>query len=70
MAKPPFTYSVKLKMRLLERGYKSLKEWCEDRGFSYRLAQKVVTGRIPARDGVASEIKYALTKEFGEEVLK
>ncbi len=70
MAKPPFTYSMELKMRLLEKGYRSLKEWCEERGFPYRLTQKVVTKRTPAESGKALEIKTALLEEFGEGVLK
>ncbi len=70
MAKPPFTYSMELKMRLLQKGYRSLKEWCEERGFPYRLTQKVVTKRTPAESGKALEIKTALLEEFGEGVLK
>jgi hypothetical protein len=70
MAKPPFTYSVELKMKLLQKGYRSLKEWCDERGFPYRLTQKVVTKRTPAESGKALEIKTALLEEFGEGVLK
>ena len=70
MAKPPFTYSVELKMKLLQKGYRSLKEWCEEKGFPYRLTQKVVTKRTPAESGKALEIKTALLEEFGEGVLK
>ena len=70
MAKPPFTYSVELKMKLLQKGYRSLKEWCDERGFPYRLTQKVVTKRTPAESGKALEIKTALLEEFGKEVLR
>jgi hypothetical protein len=70
MAKPPFTYSVELKMKLLQKGYRSLKEWCDEKGFPYRLTQKVVTKRTPAESGKALEIKECLLKEFGEEVLR
>ena len=68
MGKPYFTYSINLKTKLLQKGYLSLKDWCDKMGFPYRLAQKVVTLRTPAKDGKASEIKEALIEEFGEEV--
>ncbi|RUM40760.1 MAG: hypothetical protein DSY34_04735 [Desulfurobacterium sp.] len=69
MRKPPFTYSTELKIALMKKGYSSLIDWCRKKGFSYKLAQAVVTKRIPAKSGKALKIKKTLIEEFGEEVL-
>ena len=58
-----------LKLKLLKKGYNSLKEYCEKNGIEYWRVRMLLSGAIDgSRSQKNQKIKQQLVKDFGEEI--